>query len=109
MRELEFLPDWYPQARRRRRLVHLQGWLTLLLIAGMGTHLLMADRNIAVAEGSVGVLLEPSRNPNAVGVASYQAYDTDLTGAVPAMIVAHGDYLRLQHLVERTSPRCSAG
>jgi carboxypeptidase Q len=49
----------------------------------------------------VAVLLEPSRNPNAVGVASYQAYDTDLTGAVPAMIVAHGDYLRLQHLVER--------
>jgi Tfp pilus assembly protein PilN len=56
MRELEFLPDWYPQTRRRRRLVHLQGWLTLLLVAGMGTHLVMADRNIAVAEGSVSAL-----------------------------------------------------
>ena len=33
MRELEFLPQWYPQIRRRRRLVHLQAWLTLVLIA----------------------------------------------------------------------------
>jgi hypothetical protein len=52
-------------------------------------------------EEGVAVVLEPSRNRNAVGVSGYQAYDTDLTGAVPAMIVAHGDYLRLQHLVER--------
>lgn len=56
MRELEFLPDWYPATRRRRRMVHLQGWLTLLLVAGMGTHLVLADRNIAVAEGSVAAL-----------------------------------------------------
>jgi Tfp pilus assembly protein PilN len=56
MRELEFLPAWYPQTRARRRLVHLQGWLTLLLIAGMAAHLVLADKNIAVAEGSVTAL-----------------------------------------------------
>jgi Tfp pilus assembly protein PilN len=56
VRENEFLPDWYPQARRRRRMVHLQGWLTLLLVMGMGAYLTLADRNIRVAEGSVNAL-----------------------------------------------------
>jgi Tfp pilus assembly protein PilN len=56
MRENEFLPAWYPQTRRRRRLVHLQGWLTLALVAGMGAHLVLADRNIRMAEASVGAL-----------------------------------------------------
>ena len=53
MRELEFLPEWYPQTRRRKRLVMLQGWLTVLLILGMGAFLMMADRNIAMAERSL--------------------------------------------------------
>jgi Tfp pilus assembly protein PilN len=46
MRELEFLPNWYPLTRQRRRLIVLQGWLILTLVAGMGTYLAMADRNI---------------------------------------------------------------
>ena len=46
MRELEFLPAWYPSTRQRRRLIVLQGWLILSLIAGMGTYLAMSDRNI---------------------------------------------------------------
>lgn len=56
MRELEFLPEWYPHARRRRRIVLLQGWLTVLLILGMGAYLGLADRNIRIAEQSVGAL-----------------------------------------------------
>jgi hypothetical protein len=50
MRELEFLPAWYPQLRQRKRLVHLQGWLTVLLIIGICVYLFLKDRNIAVAE-----------------------------------------------------------
>jgi Tfp pilus assembly protein PilN len=46
MRELEFLPAWYPQTRQRRRLIVLQGWLILTLVAGMGTYLAMNDRNL---------------------------------------------------------------
>jgi len=46
MRELEFLPQWYPLTRQRRRLVVLQGWLILVLMIGMATYLAMADRNI---------------------------------------------------------------
>jgi Tfp pilus assembly protein PilN len=56
MRELEFLPEWYPQTRRRKRLVMLQGWLTVLLVLGMGAFLMMADRNIAAAERSLQAL-----------------------------------------------------
>lgn len=56
MRDMEFLPEWYPQTRQRRRLVHLQGWLTLVLVAGMGAHLVLADRNIRTAETSLAGL-----------------------------------------------------
>jgi len=50
MRDMEFLPDWYPQTRRRRRLVVLKGWLTLVMVAGMGTYMFLSDRNIAAAD-----------------------------------------------------------
>ncbi len=35
MRELEFLPQWYPQLRTRKRQLVLQAWLTLAVIAGL--------------------------------------------------------------------------
>jgi Tfp pilus assembly protein PilN len=56
MHDLEFLPDWYPQTRRRRRLVLLQGWLTLVVLFGLGGWVLLAERNIAVAEDSLRTL-----------------------------------------------------
>jgi Tfp pilus assembly protein PilN len=46
MRELEFLPAWYPLSRQRRRIVILQGWLLLTLIAGMATYVGISDRDI---------------------------------------------------------------
>jgi Tfp pilus assembly protein PilN len=46
MRELEFLPEWYPLTRQRRRIVILQGWLILTLTAGMATYLGLSERNI---------------------------------------------------------------
>ena len=65
MRELEFLPDWYPQTRKRRRLVVLQGWLILVLACGMGAHLVLADRNIKVAEKSLAALQGQLEQTNA--------------------------------------------
>jgi hypothetical protein len=41
----------------------------------------------------------PSRNAAAPMVGAYQAYDTDLRAAVPAMSVSREDYGRLVHLV----------
>jgi Tfp pilus assembly protein PilN len=48
MRELEFLPEWYPLTRQRRRIVILQGWLILTLTAGMATYLAVNERNIKI-------------------------------------------------------------
>ncbi|HEX3355737.1 MAG TPA: PilN domain-containing protein [Tepidisphaeraceae bacterium] len=45
MRELEFLPSWYPRLRRRRRMVVIQGWATLMVVCGLGLWLYLADRN----------------------------------------------------------------
>jgi hypothetical protein len=46
MRELEFLPTWYPAIRRRRRQTLLQLWLTGLVAIGLCLWQLMAHRNI---------------------------------------------------------------
>ncbi|HSI36799.1 MAG: PilN domain-containing protein [Phycisphaerae bacterium] len=61
MRELEFLPAWYPQTRRRRRLVFLQGWLTVVLVLGMGAYLVLADQNITNDERAVSSLRDQLR------------------------------------------------
>src|SRR5436309_10652668 len=50
MRELEFLPAWYPQARSRRRLVLLQVWATLALAAALGLWAVMAQHRIQRAQ-----------------------------------------------------------
>jgi Tfp pilus assembly protein PilN len=53
MRELEFLPEWYPRSRQRKRIVLLQGYMTLLLAAGLGTWLVLVDRNTQTAAGAL--------------------------------------------------------
>jgi hypothetical protein len=53
MRELEFLPEWYPRLRRRKRLVVLQGWLTIAVIGGLSLWMFLAHRNVRAAEGSL--------------------------------------------------------
>jgi Tfp pilus assembly protein PilN len=45
MRELEFLPDWYPKLRRRRRMVVIQAWLTVVMALSLALWLFMAHRN----------------------------------------------------------------
>ena len=46
MRELEFLPEWYPRARRSRRMLLLHAWAMLMLIFGLGMWSVLADRNV---------------------------------------------------------------
>ena len=35
MRELEFLPTWYPVMRRRRKLATMQAWATAVIFAAL--------------------------------------------------------------------------
>jgi len=46
MRELEFLPAWYPHLRRRKRHVMLHAWATVMVMGGLGLWLFLANRNV---------------------------------------------------------------
>ena len=59
---------------------------------------------VRLREEGVAAVLEPSRNPNAVGVSGYQAYDSDVSRAVPGFVVSRDDYARVVSLVERKIP-----
>ncbi len=56
MRELEFLPDWYPRLRQGRRLVVLQVWMTLAVLAGLALWCGLAGRNVRNAEAAASAL-----------------------------------------------------
>jgi Tfp pilus assembly protein PilN len=53
VRELEFLPAWYGQARSRYRWLRMQAVTTLLLVAGLGLWLALAQRNIRSAQAAL--------------------------------------------------------
>jgi hypothetical protein len=53
MREMEFLPAWYPQIRKRKRLVVLQAWATVSLLGGLAAWMLLAGRNTRAAEANL--------------------------------------------------------
>ena len=50
MREIEFLPPWYAQFLRRRRMVFFQTWVTVGVTLGLGLWIFLADRNQKSAE-----------------------------------------------------------
>jgi hypothetical protein len=50
VRELEFLPSWYPQARRRWRLFRMQTCSALLLCTGLALWMVLATRNVNGAQ-----------------------------------------------------------
>ena len=56
MRELEFLPDWYPKVRKRKRVVALQAWMTLTVMCGLGLWMLLVQRNVQAREVEVDYL-----------------------------------------------------
>src|SRR5688572_5965618 len=56
MRELEFLPAWYPQLQRRRRLVFTQAWLMVVLAFSLALWVYLADRNERGAEETLSYL-----------------------------------------------------
>jgi hypothetical protein len=61
-------------------------------------------RAAAIRSEGVAVMLQPSRAPDGVAVEGYQAYDTDVSRAVPSFVVAAGDYQRLLNLVDNNIP-----
>jgi carboxypeptidase Q len=62
------------------------------------------NRAIAIRNEGVAVLLQPSSMYDAVTVTGYQAYNTDMSRAVPAFFVDRGDYQRVANIVESGVP-----
>lgn len=56
MREVEFLPDWYPKVRQRKRVLALQAWITLILVCGLGLWMVLVQRNVQAKEIRLGLL-----------------------------------------------------
>lgn len=46
MRDLEFLPSWYPMLRRKKRIVMIEAWLGVAVILGLGLWMGLSARNI---------------------------------------------------------------
>jgi Tfp pilus assembly protein PilN len=56
MREVEFLPEWYPKVRKRKRMVALQAWSTLILVAGLGLWMILVQHNVKLRQQALGAL-----------------------------------------------------
>jgi|KBSSwiStaDraftv2_1062776.scaffolds.fasta_scaffold1104741_2 hypothetical protein len=50
MRELEFLPGWYPQTRRRKRIIAIEGYIVAGLILVLGGWVAFAQRSVRTRE-----------------------------------------------------------
>ncbi|HEX4052814.1 MAG TPA: hypothetical protein VHX86_00980 [Tepidisphaeraceae bacterium] len=53
MRELEFLPDWYPTLRRKRRILVLQTWLGVLIAVALGSWVALSARNVLAKQATL--------------------------------------------------------
>jgi hypothetical protein len=56
MRQLEFLPTWYPQTRRRKRFVKLESWILLVVIVSLGSWYVFAGQNLRDKQVALGAL-----------------------------------------------------
>ncbi len=50
MRDLEFLPEWYPKLGRRKRAVAFQAWITLGIGAFLGLWTMLSQRDVRATE-----------------------------------------------------------
>jgi len=65
MRELEFLPQWYTQWRRRKRMLVLQIGIVCALSLGLGLWAFLADRNRCSAEEALLAVAGQCQQTNA--------------------------------------------
>lgn len=56
MREIEFLPSWYSQTRRRKRVVAIEGWIMFGLIISLGAWLFYTEHRISARESTLAAL-----------------------------------------------------
>lgn len=57
MRELEFIPEWYPRTRRKRMAVIVQAWATLAVVLVVGGWVFAKHRAVRTAEGQLAEIM----------------------------------------------------
>ena len=112
MREVEFLPAWYPQVRRRRRFVMLQAWMTLVVLGGLGTYLTFAGRNVREYEARLARVdreLTASRSELKV-IEELMTLRKDLVqkSQVLAKVGSHAEAARLLATLDEAMPKSTA-
>jgi Tfp pilus assembly protein PilN len=50
MRELEFLPGWYTKLRAKRRILVVEAWVAILIIAVLGLWMILSAHNVIAQE-----------------------------------------------------------
>ena len=53
MRELEFLPGWYPTLRAKRRLLVVEAWLAMFIIVMLGIWMIYSAHNVMAQEAEL--------------------------------------------------------
>lgn len=112
MREVEFLPAWYPQVRRHRRLVVLQAWMTVIIVAAFALWMARAGHNIRGAEATLATReaeLSASRNELKV-VEELMTLRRKLVeqSKVLAKVGSHAEAARLLATLDEAMPRSAA-
>ena len=112
MREVEFLPAWYPQVRRRRRFVMLQAWMTLVILGGLGAWLTFAGRNVREYEARLTRVdreLTASRSELKV-IEELMTLRKDLVqkSQVLAKVGSHAEAARLLATLDEAMPKSTA-
>ncbi len=54
MRELEFLPDWYPMLRRKRRILVLETWCGIMIAAALVLWVILSARDVHARQTLLG-------------------------------------------------------
>lgn len=108
MPEIEFLPDWYPQAQRKKRLAVLQAYMTLVITLALGLWMMLIHRNTEVAAASLDQIThQVTQTRSELRELDDQVRLKDQLTAQQRVVDSLGvpvDIARLLHTIERATP-----
>ncbi len=109
MREMEFLPGWYPQLRRRKRMVALQLWATVLVAGGLGLWIFLADGNVArrrADRSAIAAQLDQSRSDlKELNAQLHEKQKLEAEQRIMSKVGLHVEVARLLAKLDQIMPR----